>query len=895
MRLHHILLSRVRSLLLPGRREADLREELQQHLDLEIARLRSGGLSPDDARHQALRTFGGVEQVKDACRDSRGTGPVDALRRDVRLGVRRLLRDWRFTAAAAGVLALGIAANTASFSVINATLFRPSQAAAPERLVGIFQNGSNPGGIDGNSYPAYLDMAASDSVFAGTNAVLIAGTAGYHHEGALRTAVVEHTTASYPAVLGLRPSLGRWFSADEDARGAAVVGVVSHGTWTERFLADPEIVGRTLRMDGVPVTVIGVGPAGYTGTLDIGIVTDFWLPIHARPVLGGPPRLLERRPEEAAFLVTARLRDDVTVAQAQAAMRILGARLAAEYPNEDPGHGITVVAASDVRIHPQLDGVLAGFAFVLLAVVGLVLAIACSNLATLLLVRGAARAKEVSVRLALGATRTQLVRHLLIESLLLSAAGGVAGCVLAWWALRVVGTLDLPITFTAHVDSRVLVFTVALSLLTGLAFGVVPALQATRIELLPALRDDGEVRSAEGRWLTFKNAFVVFQVALSVFLLGGTSVFLQMVSASRAQRVGFAVDGVAMLQTDTRYAGYAPDRARTVMDDLRRRIAASPGVEVAALTRGLPMAVTGADLVPDRPSSDGPIGAGTVWAGPGFFDALRIPILHGRAIDERDRPDTPRVAVINETMARQVFGRANAVGRWFRFERDATPVEVVGVTRDTGTASLGGDLVDPTRRLIYTSFVQAGRVPDTVLARGPADASALAGTMQRELAATGDALPAVVAQPMTQHLESSLAPFKAAATLLAALGALGLGLAGIGLYAVVAFRVARRSREIGIRMALGARRPQVVWAVTREIAVLVGVGTGIGLGLATVAIVALRSVATPAPGITLYRPTVDPVALIAIAGFMATVGLAAASLPTWRATRLDPLKALRRD
>jgi predicted permease len=487
------------------------------------------------------------------------------------------------------------------------------------------------------------------------------------------------------------------------------------------------------------------------------------------------------------------------------------------------------------------------------------------------------------------------VRHLLIESLLLSAAGGVAGCVLAWWTLRLVGALDLPVVLALSLDWRVLSFTIALTLATGLGFGLVPALQTTRIDLLPALRDDGELRSREGRWLTVKNAFVVSQVALSVLLLGGTSVCLQVVSASRAQRAGFAVDGVAMLQTDTRYAGYTPAEARTVMDDLRRRIAAGPGVAAVALTRGLPMEVTGARLLTDRTASDRPIGAGTVWAGPGFFDVLGIPILHGRAIDERDRPGGPRVAVINETMAREVFGDVNAVGRRFRGEQASEWTEVVGVARDTGTADPGSDLVDPTRHLVYTSFVQADHVADTVVVRGSGDASALAGAMQRELAATGGTLPAVVAQTMTQHLEGSLAPVKAAASLLGALGALGLGLAGIGLYAVVAFRVARRSREIGIRMALGARRPQVIWTVTREIAVLVGAGTGIGLGLSILAIAAVRAVAAPAPGISLYRPTADPVALMAIAGFMATVGVAAASMPTWRATRLDPLKALRRD
>jgi putative ABC transport system permease protein len=825
-----------------------------------------------------------------------GTPTVDALIRDTEHGVRRLVRDWRFTAAAVLILGLGIGANTASFSVINAALFRESLVAEPDRLVDIYQNAANPGGMDANSYPAYLDMAEYTDVFASTTAALVPRGVNYQYEGTLRHAVVEHTTATYLSVLGLRPSLGRWFTAAEDTRGAEVVAVLGHQTWTRKFRGDPSVIGRTIRIEGVPVTIVGVGPAGHNGTLNIGIVTDFWLPISSLPALGAPPRVLERRPEEAAFFVKARLRDGVTVAQAQAAMSILGTRLASEYPKEDPGKGITVFATSDVRVHPQMDAVLGWMAFVLLGVVGLVLAIACSNLATLLLVRGAARAKEVSVRLALGATRGQLVRHLLMESLLLSVGGGIAGCILAWWTIRLLGALDLPIVVDLSLDYRVLIFAVGLSLVTGVVFGLVPALKATRIDLVPTLRDDGETRSADQRWLTLKNAFVVFQVAVSVVLLGGTSIFLQMLSASRAQRVGFAIDGVAMVETDARYAGYSATETQNVLEEIRRRVAVIPGVQSAVLTRDLPMQVTGMPLVVDGTAGGPAVVAEAIWAGPGFFEMLRIPILYGRAIDERDRRDRPRVAVISETMARQYFGAVNAVGRRFRLEQDANAwFEVVGVARDTGTADLQGDLVDPTPQLFYRSFTQWDLPPNTVLARTSLEGAGLVGSMQREMRAVNATLPVVSAKTMAQYLEESLVAPKAVATLLGGLGALGLCLAGIGLYAVVAFRVSRRSREIGIRMALGARSPQVVWTVTKEVAVLVGVGTGVGLVLSLLAILALRVFTAPAPGISLYRPTADPVALIAIAAFMAAVGLSAASMPTWRATRMDPLKALRRE
>ncbi len=829
---------------------------------------------------------------------------IDQLTRDLRQAVRRLIRDWRFTSGAVLILALGIGANTTIFSLINATLFRPQALTDPDRLVDIYQNAINVGGVDANSYPAYLDMAGYTDVFAGITAVSVPLGLHYLDQGALRPAVAEHTTASYLSVLGLQPALGRWFTDAEDTRGAAVVGVIGYQAWTRRFGADPSVIGRIIRIEGVPVTVVGIGPAGHRGTINVGTVTDFWLPISSIPAFGAPARILERRPAEAGFLVKARLRDGVTVAQAQAAMHVLGTRLASEYPNEDPGRGISVFASRDVRVHPQMDGLLATIASALLGVVGLVLAIACSNLATLLLVRGAARAKEVAVRLAVGASRAQLVRLLLVESLLLSTIGGMAGCVLAWWAVRSIGALDLPIVVDLSLDYRVLMFAVGLSVSTGVAFGLVPALKATGIDLVPALRDDGGTGAADRRWLTPRNVLVVFQVAVSVALLCVTSLFLQMVNVSRTQRVGFATDGVAMLETDARYAGYSATDTRNFYEELRRRVAAIPGVQSAVLARGLPMQTNGMSdqLVVDGVApADGPsAGAlGAIWAGPGFFDMLRIPILYGRAFDERDRRDAPRVAVISEAMARRYFDAGNAasaVGRRFRFQRDGNAwIEVIGVARDTGTADLAGDLVDPTPHLLYRSFAQWDLTPTTVLARTSLDAVALAGAMQSELRAVNSALPVVSATTMTEYLEASLIAPKSVAMFIGGLGALGLCLAGIGLYAVVAFAVSRRSREIGIRMALGARSRQVVWSVGREVAVLVAVGTGMGLTLSLLAILGLRLVTIQTPGVALYRPMADPVALLGIAVFMAIVGVVAAYVPARRAARMDPLAALRCD
>ena len=538
---------------------------------------------------------------------------------------------------------------------------------------------------------------------------------------------------------------------------------------------------------------------------------------------------------------------------------------------------------------------------ILLVVVGLVLAIACSNLATLLLVRGTARVKEISVRLALGATRGQLVRHLLTENLMLSAGGCIAGCLLAWWAIRSLAAIDLPMVVDLSLDYRVLAFAVAISLVTGVAFGLAPALKATRVDLVPTLRGDGETRLSENRWLTVKNALVVVQVMVSVLLLGGTSLFLQLLHASRTMRTGFAVDGVAMIETDTRYAGYSAILARQALEEVGRRVAATPGVQSAALTRGLPMDRTGVPVIIEGAKVDGRPGR---WLAPGHghLGGARVFRRHGDSHPVRPRPrragcpDAPRVAVISESMARQYFGGADAasvVGRRFRPEVDASAgawIEVVGVARDTRTS-----LVDPTPQVFYQSFVQSDRPPTTVVARTSLDAAALVGVMQRELRTVDATLPVVSAKTMERHLEESLIAPKAVATFLGGLGALGLCLAGIGLYAVVAFAVSRRSREIGIRMALGARRQQAVWTVARDVGVLVGVGTSAGLALTLVAILALRAVVVPTPGISIYRPTIDPLAMLTVAAFVTMVGLAAAYVPARRAAMVDPLVALRRD
>jgi predicted permease len=417
-------------------------------------------------------------------------------------------------------------------------------------------------------------------------------------------------------------------------------------------------------------------------------------------------------------------------------------------------------------------------------------------------------------------------------------------------------------------------------------------LNATRVDLLPTLRGEGATRAVVHRRLTLKNLLIVMQVSMSVLLLGCASLFLQWVSAERAKPLGYAVDGVAMIETDSRFTGYSAARISSLYDELLRRTAAIPGVESAALSRGLPMKITGQQIVVEGTATEKESSASAVMlsSGPGQIETLRIPLLYGRTFDARDRAGA-RAAVISETMARTYFGAVNAVGRRFRLEAEPGAwIDVIGVAGDVGT-----DVIDPHPYQFHLSFTQSGALPTAIVARTSRSADELLAAMGRALHDLDPALPVTTATTMAQDRQDALKGSQTTAAFLAALGAVGLALASVGLYAVIAFAVSRRSREIGIRMALGARGAHVVWDVTRGVAWLIAIGTAIGLGLSMLATLALGASYAPAPGVSIFRPTFDPLAFVAIAIVMGLVGVAAAFVPARRAALTDPLIALRHD
>ncbi len=840
---------------------------------------------------------GATERRKEERRDALGWRMLDTLRRDGKYALRRLVKDWQFSAGAIAILALGIGANTAVFSLLNNTLFQPHPFADSKRLVNLYQNEAKSGEPQGVSYPAFLDMQQETAVFAGVAACELTGR---HYQtldaqgrpGSIRRGLVEYTSANYLDVLGMQPSLGRWFSADEERRAEPVV-VLGWMMWTREFGADPNVLGRTLIAGGTPVQVIGVGPMALNSSQNYAIVTSLWMPLSRTDLQrsaspGDPPHILEDRGN--MFLqVRARLREGVTIQQAQAAMNVTAHRLAADHPNTDPKRGITVLATNDVRVHPR-ERQLKPIGVALLSVVGLVLAIACSNLATLLLVRSSARSAEICIRLALGATRWQLVRHLLMESLVLSVAGASSGVALAHWGLGYLAAVDLPVILSMQLDYRVLGFAIAVATLCALGFGLTPALQATRVNVAGALRDEkgsaGSSLSLARGWFTLKNVLVTGQVAASCLLLVGAVLAMGILTSTQDRSVGFRPEGLAFIEADPSYAGYDLTRARTVFEDLRRHIAALPGVESASVISGWP--VDGQFEKEFRPegadsgNNDKPFRVEGRWAGPGYFQTVGIPVLFGRVFDERDSPESPEAIVVSEAFARRYFGAPNAVGKRLRFADTETKlVQIVGVV---GNARSIDFVLDAPKKTLYRS--QAGVMPATIVARTSRDEAALVHLMQQEVRRMHPELPVTDAMTMKQRQAKELWLFRVAAGSLGILGALGLLLAGVGLYAVVAFAVTQRTSELGIRIALGARAGDLTWLVVRDVTALVVTGIAIGSALSWAGVTLLESSVAQIMG-------VNPLALAPVALMIVICGAAAAYVPARRAVRTDPMVAIR--
>ena len=820
-----------------------------------------------------------------------GDGLMLGWLQDTRYAARRLARSPFFTLAALSILAIGIGANTAAFSLVDAALFRPPPFERPEEVVYIYQD-SDDGEPASSAYPAYLDIAERTDLFAGvaaTSPETRSGATVWETPQGPRSSVIAFTTSSYFPVLGLRPTRGVWFSREHDFVGAGAFAVVSHRTWQNVMGGDESVIGSTVRLNGQPVTVIGVGPEDFNGAAGA-LVLDFWLSISSTPVSGDfRVANLDRR-EDHWYDIVARLKPGVAVEQARAAMDALAIQMGEANPELDRGRGLTVYALDEVRLRPEMDGPVFTVGVAILIIVGMVLLLACSNLANMLLLRGVSRAPEMAVRLALGAGRNRLARLLLLEAFLLSALGAGAGLLLARWAVSAFPRLPLPlppgVTFDVVIDGRVLLFSMLLAVASALFFGLLPALRASGTDLVAAMRDDVRTVASARRGGTMRKVFVAVQVAVSLVLVIGAGLLVRSLSNLAAVQPGVDAERLAFLSVDGARGGAAPEDAAALMEQLLTRIQSMPGVSGAAYSTRLPVqrgsstTTVFEGYVP--PSGTDAVEMPFAYVSPSYFETVGVRVLEGRAFTVEDRRDTPRVVVVNEAAAERYWG-GEAIGKRLRPQGSPNAWrEVVGIVSNVKVAGLD-ELATP---MMYYSTGQALIGCCHIFVRTESDPAALVSGLRTVISETSASLTASHVGTFEDHLGAALAVPRTTTMLMGGFSLLALVLSTLGVYAVVSFAVARRSAELGIRVALGAARSSVIAMVVKESLGTVALGAAVGFVVALLAAPRLE-------GALFEVGAVDPVAFAGGAALLVAVAGVASWVPAWRAARADPVEVLK--
>ncbi len=819
---------------------------------------------------------------------------LDDLGRDVRDGVRSLARRPAFTAVAVVSLAIGIGANTAIFSLVNAVILRDSPIERPEEVVNLYLHQAS-FAYSSFSYPDFEDVRdGTTEAFSDVAATQFAPAHIDRAEGGgVGIVPAEAVTGNYFPMLGIEAALGRTLLPSDDvSRGGHPVVMLDHRYWQTAFGGDPDVVGREMRVGGRAYTVVGVGPPDFLGTVR-GFTPAFYAPYMMVEEMVGV-RTFDNRGNHALF-VKARLRPGVALPQAEAAVGAVAAQLTRDrIENWDPAGEFVVLPLTDVLFFPPMDVFIRAAAWMLTAVVALVLLLACTNLASFLLARALDRRKEIAVRLALGASRASLVRRLLTETTLLGLLAGGAGTGIAVWLLHLLATVELPlpipVTLDLRLDGRVLAFTLGVSLVAGALLGLVPALQSTRPDVSGALRSESAGGGQPGQ-LRWRNALVVAQLTISLVLLVGAGLFLRSFQQVQSVDPGFGREPTAILTFLTPATGFAPDEARVYTRRLLDRFRELPGVEaVGAVSRlhlnPLSTQTTDFNVAGFEPPGDhGAFIADRAEVDPGFFAAAGIEIVRGRNFSEADRPDTQPVVIISEAMARRFWTDGDAVGRLVR-RRDAEdpPWLVVGVAADAKVRTLG----EAPRNMVYLPYSQRLARSLTVVARTSTDPERTALALLTAGREVDPDLWVFETKTMDGHLALMRLPQQLSAFVLSAFGVLALALAAIGLYGVVSHGVSQRTHEIGIRMALGADGPRVVRLLVAGGLRLVLAGGVLGLVLALVAARLLG-------GLLFEVDTLDPLTFVGVPLVLAAAALLAAWLPARRASRVHPVTALRTD
>jgi putative ABC transport system permease protein len=883
-----------------GLTEKQLEAELRFHLDQQIGDYVAAGMTPEEARRRARLEFGGLDQVKEECRDVGATRFIETLIQDVRYGGRMLRKNPGFTAVAVLTLALGIGVNTAIFSFADALLFRPLPVKDPARVLTLFRRSiQDPQNYSSFSHPAFIDLRRSvreifSDLLAYCSIPVNLSTAGNNER--LDGGIV---SGNYFTLLGVRPALGRGFLPEEDeTAGARPVAVISYGLWQRRFGRDPNILARTIALDGHSFAIVGVAPRGFRGA-DLEAAPDVWVPLmmHAEVSPWGIPGLdLFDNPGTDWLALMGRLKPGVDLRQAEAALQTVGRRFEQADPENAKGWTITAFPSGQAKLDPDMRQDLFPLLALLLGSAGFVLLIACANVANLLLARATARQREFAVRSALGAGRRRLFQQSLTESALLAGFGGVAGVVLAYGMPALVKVLPLPpfvspqaLEFT--LDCRSLACALLLSLATALLFGLTPALRATRVELAAGVRDE---RSARGYRRSRLRAFlVVAQMALSLLLLIATGLFVQSVRRALVTNPGFETRNLLLASVGLGLQGYDKQRGQEFYSQLLERVGALPEVRSATWLSKIPLdayynfatdiQVEGAA---GQPASTVNVQFNLV--APGCFHTLGIPQLRGRDFSAQGQPPSPHVAIVSETMARRLWPNQDPLGQRFLLKwgfeegRSSESVEIVGVVADSKYRTW----TESPRLLLYLPLSQNYLPQMTLLVRTAGNPASLLGPIQNEVKALDSRLPLYNVKTMRQQIDISVWPQELGSGVLGAFGLLALLLAAVGIYGMMSFVVVQRTHEIGIRMALGAARRDVMKSVLAQALRLVLAGMALGL---VGALALTRFIASLLFGV---KPT-DPVTFAGVCLILTGVAVLASYLPARRAARVDPMVALR--
>ena len=864
--------------------DRELEEEMRFHLEMKTEENISSGMTPEEAHYSALRQFGNHTLLQEASKEMWGFMAIETLIQDFRYGARMLLKNPGFTVVAVLALALGIGANSAIFSVVNTVLLRPLPYQDPDGLVMVWEDDTK-GGYPRNTPAAanYVDWRDQNQVFEGM-AAIADQTFNLTGTGEPERISGKRVSANLFPLLGVEPQLGRAFLPEEDQPGGNRVAVLSHGLWQRRFGSDASITGKPLTLNGESFTVVGVMPPHFQFPSR---EDELWVPIAFTS-------------QEAAnrgrhyLKVIARMKPGVTLQQAQTEMTAIAARLQQQYPDQNTDLGATITP-----LHEHVVGDIKPALLVLLGAVGFVLLIACANVANLLLARAAVRQKEISIRVALGAGRLRLVRQFLTESILLAGLGGAVGLLLAVWGISIL-TAFIPDNISQAkaitMDVEVLLFTLGISLLTGLIFGLAPALQASRFNLNETLKEGGRDSAAGSRGNRIRGLLVIAEVAVSLILLIGAGLLVNSFLRLRNVDPGFRADNLLTMQIELPQLKY-PDHARRTAfyTELLRRVESLPGVKSAAVTTNLPLYSQGNSITfgiegrPDPAPGQGKRpGVVTRVISPHYFQTMGIQLLQGRQFNEQDKVDAPAVAVINETMARRFWPDGDFIGKRITPGpvTSTSPddwITIVGVAKDVRQFEL---MTDPKPQM-YLSYVQAGFFsPRDLVVSTNVEPLSMATAVRRAVWDVDKDQPVSKIRTMQDIVSESVARQRFSMLLLGIFSGVALVLAAVGIYGVMSYSVTQRTREFGIRMALGARTFDVVKLAVGGGLKLIFIGILIGLAAAYVL---TRVMASLLYGVS----ATDPTTFVTISLVLVGVAVVASFIPARRATKVDPMVALR--